>query len=227
MSDQWTDRLSEYLDGELDQEERRRLEAHLADCAVCAEVLVELRGVADAARALSDTEPSHDLWPGVAARIRSAATGEHAAAARRTQRWRVTLSVPQLLAAAVAFLVVGASASLMVGPQEDTVPVAVVSDDLGDDAMLPVGFSAGGPEYESVIAELQHALDAHRKELDSITVRIVEDNLAVIDRAIDEARAALSDDPSDRFLNAHLADVKRRKLEMLTSAVALANASSS
>ena len=35
MNDHWTDRLSEYLDGDLTAGERTALEAHLAPCGVC------------------------------------------------------------------------------------------------------------------------------------------------------------------------------------------------
>ena len=35
MHDEWNDRLSEYLDGELEPAEQRALEAHLAGCAEC------------------------------------------------------------------------------------------------------------------------------------------------------------------------------------------------
>ena len=39
MSDQWTDRLSEYLDDELPPDERAALEAHLRQCVACGAVL--------------------------------------------------------------------------------------------------------------------------------------------------------------------------------------------
>src|SRR5207249_9197855 len=35
MKDQWTDRLSEYLDGEISGPERTTLEAHVASCDAC------------------------------------------------------------------------------------------------------------------------------------------------------------------------------------------------
>src|SRR2546428_389250 len=67
--DRWTDRLSEYLDGELDAREARDLEAHLAACAACAGTLAALREVAARAAAVGPREPARDLWPGIAARL--------------------------------------------------------------------------------------------------------------------------------------------------------------
>lgn len=58
MTDKWTDRLSDYIDDELDPEERRALEAHLAGCAVCRETLAELNAVVGRGAALEDRPPS-------------------------------------------------------------------------------------------------------------------------------------------------------------------------
>src|SRR5437667_12829364 len=67
--DNWTDRLSEYLDGTLAVGERAALEAHLVDCAACAATLEELRRVVARARALDDRAPGADLWPKIAGGI--------------------------------------------------------------------------------------------------------------------------------------------------------------
>lgn len=45
MSDGWSDRLSEYLDGELPADAARDLELHLRDCAACRQSLTELKAV--------------------------------------------------------------------------------------------------------------------------------------------------------------------------------------
>ena len=52
MQDEWIDRLSEYLDGELTDTERRAIESHLAGCPKCMATLDELRQVVDHARVL-------------------------------------------------------------------------------------------------------------------------------------------------------------------------------
>lgn len=70
-SDPWRERLSEYLDGELESGERERLERHRAGCAECTLALEELRRVVAFAHALPDRPPSGDLWPAIARDIRS------------------------------------------------------------------------------------------------------------------------------------------------------------
>ena len=69
MSTHWTERLSEYHDGELSPAEHADCAAHLAECAECRDVLQELHLVTVAARADRDRQPAADLWPGIVARI--------------------------------------------------------------------------------------------------------------------------------------------------------------
>ena len=45
MNDPWTDRLSEYLDGELSPADTAELEKHLAGCTACREIVAGLRDV--------------------------------------------------------------------------------------------------------------------------------------------------------------------------------------
>lgn len=78
VHEEWTDRLSEFLDGELAAEEQRAVEAHLRDCADCAAVLADLKRVVARAQQAGAVPrpPSADLWDGIAARI----DGRHASA---------------------------------------------------------------------------------------------------------------------------------------------------
>jgi hypothetical protein len=48
--------------------------------------------------------------------------------------------------------------------------------------------------------------------------------LKAIDAAINEARVALNNDPANPFLNSHLADARRRKLDLLRQVTTLASA---
>lgn len=75
------DRLSDYLDGELEASARRDVETHLDSCAECRAVVADLaalgRGAAEWGRV--SQAPAHDLWPGIASRLsgpRATATGD-------------------------------------------------------------------------------------------------------------------------------------------------------
>ena len=61
-----------------------------------------------------------------------------------------------------------------------------------------------------------------RDRLDPRTVVVIERNLAVIDDAIRQAQEALDADPANTFLNSHLADARRRKIELLRRATSIA-----
>jgi hypothetical protein len=85
-----------------------------------------------------------------------------------------------------------------------------------------VGFTA--PNYAAAIAELERVIDERRDQLDTATVRIIEDNLVIINQAIAQAARALVDDPASAYLNEHLAATMRQKLEFLRRAAELTSA---
>lgn len=68
-SHRWQDRLSDYLDGELDAAGQEEMTAHLGECADCAQLLEELRSLVGRAGALADRAPEHELWAGIEARL--------------------------------------------------------------------------------------------------------------------------------------------------------------
>ncbi len=64
---------------------------------------------------------------------------------------------------------------------------------------------------------------AERGRLEPNTVRILEKNLGVIERAIDESRRALAVDPGNAFLREHLDRTYREKLDYLREAAGIAD----
>jgi len=219
MADPWTERLSEYLDGELAPEEREALATHLDSCAVCATTLEELREVVSRARGLADQPPAQDLWPGIAQEIAAAKTIRLAPP--------ILVSLPALAAAAIALVLIGGSLVwLLRGPRPGTsrVPVAVTAAPAV--SALPAGTAQGSARYDAAVTELRQVLAQGRERLDPATVRVLEQNLAVIDRAIAEAEAALARDPASGYLNRHLAETRLHKLELLRNAALLARAAS-
>lgn len=63
-------RISEYLDGELEEDICRKIEAHLIDCPECVECLDSLKKSIDLCKRAS--KESEEVPPGVRERLRSA-----------------------------------------------------------------------------------------------------------------------------------------------------------
>jgi len=211
MTDTWTNRLSEYIDGELDSAEQAALEEHLATCGRCYATLGDLRQVVARAKQLEDREPANDLWAGIRAGMtpaRSAGVSQSSTSSRR----RFAFTVPQLLAASIALMLVsGGSAWLALRQPQQTQPITQRTPPPSEH-VRQVDWTRS---TDAAIADLQVALDQNENRLDTATVRIVRQNLAIIDRAIAEARAALDKDPGNTYLTLHLADTMRRKVELL------------
>lgn len=204
--------FSQFLDGDLAPDEHQRVASHLLVCAECDTQLDDLRRVLARAQALEDRPPRHDLWPGVAAAIGAAPP------ARR----RIQFSVPMLLAASIALMVLsgGTVAYLMQG--RHTMPMAAAPVVIAPTTTLAAAPAERG--YDAAIRSLEAQLIAAEPKLDTTTVRVVRQKLDLIDRAIGEAQQALAADPSSSYLNGHLTATRLRKLELLRRVAALGRA---
>jgi anti-sigma factor RsiW len=225
-NDRWTNRLSEYLDGDLPESEQAALEFHLQTCADCTAVLGDLRRVIRRARTLGELAPPHDLWPGIASRIGATRTQVNepvdlASRRRVSRRWAFTL--PQLAAAGIALMMMSGGAVWLLRTQENpapTAPVISVAPDQSPAVTVALRPNAS-QSYAAAVADLERVLADGRGQLDSTTVRVIEQNLAAIDRAIADAQRALESDSANLYLNTHLAETMRRKLDLLRRAAAL------
>lgn len=211
----WSERLSAFLDGDLSAEEMAATEAHLRECVGCRAVLTDLQALVASAPGYAGRAPDRDLWPGIARAIdASRLVPLPARRATRTHRF----SLPQLIAASVAFAVLGGgSAWLMLRADRPASSVASVTVPSPGGMILTRASKAAQADsaYDLAVADLQQVLAEGRGRLDTATVRVIEDNLAIIDRAIAEARAAIERDPANAFLKNAMAANMRRKLDLL------------
>jgi len=168
--------------------------------------------------------PSRDLWSGVATRI-----AEHQQPIVAKPR-AFTFSLPQLALAATLLIAVASGLTWMVARQpaggttatnEPVIQAYGVQDDTGGQ-IVQANFADA--QFNAAVDDLEKILREERDRLDPRTVLIIERNLKAIDAAINEARMALNDDPANPYLNSHLADARRRKLDLLRTATTLASA---
>lgn len=229
MSDRWTHQLSDYLDDELGAEERRLLAAHLVVCPECTEALEDLKLIAARAQSLPFPAPSEDLWPGIEARLRGAASATAWTPAPpqrvRFASRRVSFSLPQLAAACVALAVLsGGAVWYAFSHAPSRVPGSLAGR--GDSSsFLAASTSQADHVALQDVEELRTLLAGSREKLDPATVRSLEESLTIIDVAIRQAKRALEADPHNPYVRAHLDDTMRRKVNFLRRATMLASAS--
>jgi len=219
MNEHLGDRLSSYLDGELSGEQLTAAEAHLAACAECRAALDDLRELTSRALSLDARPPERDLWNGIAARL---PTTPGVVPLRRR---RFAFSLPQLAAAGIAVVALSSGAAVLLtrGARAPVFPESPSSALVAAPASL--ASAKGIRSYDVAIRDLEATLATRRSTLDTATVRAVEQSLAIIDRAIRQAEAALAQDPNNMYLNDHLAHALDRKLEVLRRVTSMAAAS--
>jgi len=201
--------LDAWIDGTLDPAVAREMDRHLASCEGCRAATADMRAVLKAAAALpTSIAPPRNLWPEIAARLEGAAPARNI---RRIpwRRWAPLAAAAVLLVAVTATLTYQLARRPVVAAARPAPPVA-----------RPAGFSA---DHDFVVAaeDLERVLREERDRLSPETVAVIEQNLALIDAAIAEARAALAADPANADLRALLWGAHRQKLDLLDRATRL------
>lgn len=191
------ERLDRFVAGSLPAAERREVDDHLAGCAECRADVEAARFLAGPVAGLRrEIAPPADLWTGIAPRL-----------ARGPRR----LSVPLWVVAAAAILLVVATSAVTVALLRR--PAAG-----GETA---VTFESTEARYRETALEVDLLYRRTRDSLAPETRVVLERNLAVIERALAEARDALRTDPANRTLEAMVLAAYQRKIQFLERAATL------
>lgn len=230
MNHDWTlSRLDDYLDDALPANERREIEAHLAACEACCEELASIGALLDTAHDLKarPRAPGRDLWPGIAARIGAPPESDaepegpappRANPVRRARRtaWMPWWRWPALtLGTAVVFVL-----ALRLGPR-----LAAISSGPEPGTSAPRTAALEGPALRETADGLAVEVDRARASLvrpatvdsgDTGGVwEVFDQNLAVLDGAIRDARTALARDPDNPVIQRSLLTAYQKELHLL------------
>jgi len=215
--------LQDYREGLLSREEGEAVGAHLQECPACRDELQALDALMQGLGGLPvEAQPSRDLWPQIEWRMGAEVPPARREVGRekveRKHRQQITLHTWQLLAAGVVLAVISGSAvwAFLSGVSPASGPVA--PEVTQSYRVEPAGWEVALDEYRGAVADLEEVMEAGREVLDPETVRILEENLRVIDEAIVESQAALAQDPNSRILGRFLTENLRRKVDLLRRA---------
>ena len=214
--ERYDDTLNDYVDGAraADAPADARLaafEAHLPGCARCQAVVADFSSIRRAAGDLEEMIPPPRLWAKISASIDVEA---------RTPWWQRMFGkgfsawMPVAAAAALVLLVAGAAWFSRTAPPAAP-QVAAAPTPLNTDS------APAEQQYEETIAGLQQIAEAQKPSIDPMTLAVLQKNLAVVDRAISESRAALMNEPASAVAQESLLDALDTKVALLQDTVAL------
>jgi hypothetical protein len=227
--------LNEYADGSLDPLERPVIEQHVTGCSSCRQLVEDLRDIMRATGDLELREPPVRAWPRLERAIKlepgfgSGARGFEPSVGGTAGAARLTGSRYTWLAAAAA-LVLATVVGMRYVParHQDAAPSGIQ----GATASITAGEAAQSIEtelrqaevhYEKAIKGLEVIANSEQSELDPRTAATLQKNLAVIDQAISESRAAVRSQPGSEPARQSLIEGFKTKIGLLQDTVALIN----
>ena len=209
--------LNDFREGLLKSNEREVVQAHLEGCSRCRGELEGLTQLAaDMAGLPLEAEPPRDLWPQISWRVEGEKVREATPVPAEKHGRRVSLPAWQFLAASIALMVISGGivwAFLSGGTTMDLpsgVPVVT--------SVQSVSWEEAYRGYDEAVADLEDVLERGRDILDPETVRVLQESLQAIDLAIEEAGAAVREDPASPVLQRFLAENLRKKMDLLRRA---------
>jgi anti-sigma factor RsiW len=243
--------LNAYADGSLPATEAAEIERHVASCVSCRQLVDDLREIRRATADLDLQDPPARAWMRIERAIQLEGEGARAEGARALQasdadahegargfqpsggagaRLKGSRSSGLWLAAAAA-LVLATVVGLRYAPGRSQVaaPASPASDGA---AQASAGDAAQSVEnelrqaeahYENAIKGLEQIANAEQNALDPRTAATLQKNLAVIDQAINESRAAIRSQPASEPAQQSLVENFKTKIALLQDTVALIN----
>ena len=244
------DDIHAYVDGSLGAAERTEIDRHVASCASCRQLLEDLREILRATRALELREPPARVWSRVERAIKlerdhaegsatEGAQGFHPSTgsgrrqpsgrdgaddarlngSRSVGRWATWLAA----AAAVVLATVVGLRFMPSGREQPRTgaPATVAAGDAAES--VETELRQAEAHYEKAIKGLEQIASAEQNELDPRTAATLQKNLAVIDQAITESRAAVRSEPASEPAQQSLLENFKSKIALLQDTVALIN----
>ncbi len=220
--------IDDFVDGTIDADDRKRIEAHLEECTACRAMAADFTAVRRSARGLERLVPPP--------RVRAALSEALEVERRRGVVARLLgggfsggLSGWRPLAVAAALvLIVGAPAwtvwrqlSSTPPPRPIAAPARAADPELAQSVEAELKLAE--EHYQKAIAGLLQITRTESGALDPQVAAVLKKNLDVIDQAIGESRAALQTQPTNDVAQESLFEALRNKVTLLQDTVGLIN----
>ncbi len=215
--------INDYVDGALAPRERADVGGHLDSCPACRQLVADLREITRAATTLKPHEPPSRAWSRIERAIALEAGRAPALARASRARW-LAVAAALVLATFVGFRFspFGVRRTTPDAPADAPASIAAGNAVNATDA-LETEMRQAAQHYEKAIKGLEEIANAEQGALDPGTAATLTKNLAVIDQAIGESRAAVRSQPASEPAQQSLIENFKTKIGLLQDTVALIN----
>lgn len=227
--------LNDYVEGTLDAAGRGEVDQHLAGCAECRALVDDLRSIHATAATLDPRDPPARAWVRVerAIKLEQEHQGEidarlHGARGDGAREGNGPRFVYASWLAAAAAILIAVGIGMHYRPAAPATPTTTAattgspSTDASPQA-VEAELRAAEEHYDKAIKGLEQITNAEKGTLDVQTAATLQKNLAVIDQAISESRAAVRAQPASQPAQDSLLESFKAKLALLQDTVALIN----
>lgn len=221
--DRTAERISDLVDGTLEETTRTQIEAHLESCPSCRALAADLGRIREAAGALPPQRPPARVWQQLAERLPAAAPSPPGTDVDAAFAWNRSLG---WLAAAASVVLVAGSAYWLVPTMSSTGSGANTSTAADATAVvesIESELEAAEAHYQNAIAGLEQIAQAERETLGPGVAAELQLSMTVLDDAIAESRAALVTEPESQSAQSSLFEALRRKVSLLQDTISLVN----
>jgi anti-sigma factor RsiW len=223
--------LNDYVDGSLGTIEQSSVDQHLATCASCQQIVADLRDILRTAGELVLREPPIRSWsrleraitmePAVRRQTTGASSSPAEAGRYGSYRTWLAAAAALVLATAVGIRYMPLGRSDAPSTSSGGAAAAITADATAQSVESELRQAEG--HYENAIRGLEAIANSERSELDPRTAATLQKNLAVIDQAISESRAAVRSQPASDPAQQSLIEGFKNKIGLLQDTVALIN----
>lgn len=207
--DAYVAKIHDLVDGAVDETERAELERHLETCVECHGLLEDLRALKRSARSLVDPDPPERVWEAVSGAV---------AGRSRARRYR---SISPYTALAAALLL---GLALWIGVRGASGPPTAYEDD--PEALVnrvTEELQAAESHYGKAIDGLEQIIAENDGVIPQELDRVLNENLDLIEGAIQDSRQALRSAPESTVAQESLLTALRRKVSLLQNTILLIN----
>jgi anti-sigma factor ChrR (cupin superfamily) len=211
--------INEYVEGSLEPAAAEAVRRHVEVCDACGALLDDLREIGRVAATLEEKSPPARTWPRIASaleRMRDGAPGPEKLVAGR--RWRQGWTWGLASAAAVALVAIWTARTMYVGGR-----APAGTEESPTAQSIAAELALASEHYQKAIAGLEQVAAGGEESLDPATVATLQKNLAAVDQAITESRAALQAQPDSEPAQQSLLESFKAKVNLLQDTIGLIN----